>query len=111
MGLSGPSIFAIRLPLTRCRTSLMAAQNLLWRTLCRACSLGGGSSPLRCSRSRSSITLHTSNTHKNQTRLDYQQGKASNCPWIPQILRVVYRPQVHCVAITITMFVNYFEII
>lgn len=47
-------------------TSLMAAQNLLWRTLCRACSLGGGSSPVRCSRSSSSITLHTSNPQHTQ---------------------------------------------
>ena len=47
-------------------TSLMAAQNLLCRTLCRACSLGGGSSPLRCSRSNSSITLHTSNTYTHR---------------------------------------------
>ena len=48
-------------------TSLMAAQNLLCRTLCRACSLGWGSSPVRCSLSSSSITLHISNpanTHK-----------------------------------------------
>lgn len=79
-------------------TSLIAAQNLLCRTLCRACSLGGGSSPLRCSRSSSSITLHTSITHKTQTRLGYQQGKSGNCPLRAHILRGFLRPQVRCVA-------------
>lgn len=61
-------------------TSLIAAQNLLCRTLCRACSLGGGSSPLRCSRSSNSITRHTSNRHKTQKPPDYPQGKADSSP-------------------------------
>lgn len=73
----------IRLPLY-VHTSLIVAQNLLWRTLCRACSFGGGNSPLRCSRSSSSITLHTSNTHKTHT--DYQQGVTGSCHCKEQIL-------------------------
>lgn len=45
-------------------TSRIAAQNLLCRTLCRAWSLGGGNSPLRWSRSSSSMTLHMSKIQK-----------------------------------------------